>query len=374
MAEVRKAADLLAAAQNPLLIYGPGVAHGKAGLALRQALTNLALYLGKPENLAYVGREANSQGCRDVGVLPDRLPGHAALDDRMASDLLGKLWSCSLPVHPGKTYQQMLDGAGDAIKALYIMGANPASERPAWAENLDKLDFLVVQELFLTETAAKADVVLPAVSWAEQDGAFTNLERRVQRAPKALGDPQSKAAPDWMILDHLAAYFDAQWGHSSAQAVSAEIAQAAPIYAGLTWEALGDQGLQWSVADHSYVLPEMSYGRAVQPDLPSAADGALALLSGSVLYDGGALFSLTERMKNMSFGATVHLNPADAEKLDIAAGEVVTVRSDQGELTLAVKLDATVKAGVAWIPESLPGAPVGALLNGSATTNIVIEK
>jgi anaerobic selenocysteine-containing dehydrogenase len=137
----------------------------------------------------------------------------------------------------------MLDAAGGEVKALFVMGANPASERPTWAENLDKLDFLVVQELFLTETAAKADVVLPAVSWAEQDGTFTNLERRVQRAPKALGNPQSKAAPDWMILDHLATFFDAQWGHASAQAVTAEIAQAAPIYAGLTWEAHRRPGL-----------------------------------------------------------------------------------------------------------------------------------
>jgi NADH-quinone oxidoreductase chain G len=371
MTDVRKAADALAGAQNPLIIYGPMVARGELGAALRQALTNLALYLGKPENLAYIGLEANSQGCRDMGVLPDRLPGHAALDDRMASDLLGKLWGCALPVHPGKTYKQMLDAAGSEIKALYIMGANPASERPTWADNLDKLDFLVVQELFLTETAAKADVVLPAVSWAEQDGTFTNLERRVQRAPKALGNPQSKAAPDWMILDHLATYFDAQWGHASAQAVTAEIAQAAPIYNGLTWEALGDQGLQWSVADHSYVQPELSYARAVQPDLPKA-DGGLTLVSGTVLYDGGNLFGLTKQMKNMAFGAEVHLNPADGEKLGAAEGETVTVRSDYGALKLAVKFDATVKPGLAWIPESLPNAPVGALLNGNMVVQVVV--
>jgi NADH-quinone oxidoreductase subunit G len=373
MADVRKTAEVLAGAQNPLIIYGPMVARGASGASLRQALTNLALYLDKPENLAYVGLDANSQGCRDMGVLPDRLPGHAALDDGMASNLLSKLWGCSLPVHPGKTYKQMLDAAGSEVKALFVMGANPASERPTWAEKLDKLDFLVVQELFLTETAAKADVVLPAVSWAEQDGTFTNLERRVQRAPKALGNPQSKAAPDWMILDHLATYFDAQWGHTSAQAVTAEIAQAAPIYNGLTWEALGDQGLQWSAADHSYVRPAMSYARAVQPDLPKVENG-LMLMSGTVLYDGGNLFGLTKQMKNMAFGAEVRLNPMDGEKLGAADGATVTVRSDYGALTLAVKLDAAIKPGVAWIPESLPGAPVGALLNGGAVAKVSIEQ
>jgi predicted molibdopterin-dependent oxidoreductase YjgC len=176
-----------------------------------------------------------------------------------------------------------------------------------------------------------------------------------------------------MILDHLATYFDAQWAHAGAQAVTAEIAQAVPIYNGLTWEALGDQGLQWSVTDHSYVHPEMRYARAVQPELPKV-DGGLTLLSGTVLYDGGNLFGLTKQMKNMAFGAEVRLNPADSEKLGATEGETVTVRSDHGALKLAVKLDTTVKPGVAWIPESLPGAPVGALLNGSTIANVLIEK
>jgi len=372
-ADLRQAAEVLANAQEPLIVYGPMGARGELGVALRQALTNLALYLGRPENLAYVGLEANSQGVRDMGLLPDRLPGQATLDDALASQRLGTLWSCSLPVQPGKNYKQMLDGAGDTIQALYIMGANPASERPAWADTLGKLDFLVVQELFLTETAVKADVVLPAVSWAEQDGTFTNLERRVQRAPKALGNPQSKAAPDWMILDHLASYFDAQWGHANAQAVTAEITKAAPNYAGMLWDALGDQGLQWNTVDHSYLLPQASYARAEQPAVP-AKEGALVLISGTVLYDGGNLFGLTTRMKGMAFGTSVHLNPADGAALGVEDGVHVTVRSDYGAIKLAVQLDATVKPGVAWIPESLPGAPVGALLNGSAVTAITIEK
>ena len=159
----------------------------------------------------------------------------------------------------------MLNGAGDAIKALFVMGADPASERPAWAANLDKLGFLVVQDLFLTETAQMADVVLPAVSWAEQDGTFTNLEGRVQRAVKALGDPQTKAAPDWMILDHLASFFDAQWAHTDAQSVTAEITQANPLYAGLDWNALGDQGAQW---DAGALRQAVALQKIEQPELP----------------------------------------------------------------------------------------------------------
>ncbi|MBU6350210.1 MAG: NADH-quinone oxidoreductase subunit NuoG [Chloroflexi bacterium] len=366
---LQKAAALLAGAQNPLLVYGPMVARGESGPPLRQALTNLALSLGKPANLAYVGLEANSQGCRDLGVLPDRLPGHAALDDSAAAKALGKLWGCKLPAAPGKSYKQMLDNAGGDIKALYILGANPASERPLWAQTLARLDFLVVQEIFLTETAALADVVLPAVSWAEQDGTFTNLERRVQRAPKALNNPQSKAAPDWMILDHLASAFDAPWSHANAQAVTAEIAAVVPAYAGLTWEALGDQGLQWNASG-----PAAAYARAEQPTLPVSSIDSLQLTAGTVLYDGGKLFGLTRQMQGVAFGAEVRLHPSDSASLGVGEGEVVTVSSPHGSLQLTVKVDTTVKPGVAWVPESLPGAPVGALLNGSAQARVSIKK
>src|SRR5690606_7782039 len=108
---------------------------------------------GHYDRLAYIGLEANSQGCRDMGLLPNALPGYAELDDADARARLEQLWGASVPTAPGLTYRQMLEGAGTQIKALYIMGANPATERPTWAANLDKLDLLIVQDLFLTETA-----------------------------------------------------------------------------------------------------------------------------------------------------------------------------------------------------------------------------
>jgi predicted molibdopterin-dependent oxidoreductase YjgC len=227
-----------------------------------------------------------------------------------------------------------------------------------------------VQDIFLTETAQQADVVLPAVSWAEQDGTFTNLEGRVQRAVKALGDPQSKAAPDWMILDHLASFFDAQWAHTDAQSVTAEITQANPLYAGLDWNALGDQGAQW---DASALRQAVALEKIEQPELPSAEQG-LRLIGGTVLFDGGNLFRLTKQMQGLAAGAAVALNPADVAGLGVAAGDRVTVRNSYGSISVAVKPDPTVKAGAAWIPESLPGAPVGALLNGGAAVSVLVEK
>ena len=251
---------------------------------------------------------------------------------------------------------------------MLIMGANPASERPEWSANLDQLDFLVVQELFLTETAQLADVVFPALSWAESDGTFTNLERRVQRAPKALRNQESKAAADWMILAHVANRMGANWNHTSDRVIFSELTQAVPVYAGLSWEAIGDQGVQW---DASSVRPEPVYLTAEQATI--GGDG-LALVSGTVLFDGGNLFHQTTHMRDMAFGAVVGMNPSDAANLGVAEGALVKARSSHGELTLAVKLQAQVQAGTVWIPESLPGAPVGALLNGSDVEYVKIER
>ena len=306
-----------------------------------------------------------------MGVLPNRLPGHASVEDAAARQKLETLWGAKLPATPGQSYCQMLDGAGKTIRALYIMGANPASERPTWAARLDQLDFLIVQDLFLTETAALADVVFPAVSWAETDATFTNLERRVQRAPKALTNHTLQAAPDWLILDHLATHFGADWPFGSAQAVLDEIAQAAPLYAGLSWDKLGDEGVQWN-ADR--VRPAAVYRKAVQTERPANADFPLDLVAGTLLYDGGSLFHLTEAMHDIAGGAFVGLNPADASALGVAAEDGVKVSSTADELSLAVKVDAQVKPGTAWIPESLPGAPVGALLNGSTQQRVRIER
>jgi predicted molibdopterin-dependent oxidoreductase YjgC len=371
-AAVAAAAELLANAKSALILYGPLVARGEIGKAVTAGLTNLAHYTGHYERLAYIGLDANSQGCRDLGVLPNRLPGHVALDDVLGRPLLEQMWGAPLPTTPGKTYSQMLDAAGGEIKALYIMGADPASERPAWADNLDKLDFLVVQELMLTETAARADVVLPGLSWAEQDGTFTNLERRVQRAPKAVGNPHTKAAPDWMILSHLASHFDTQWSYTAARAVTQEITVANPIYNGMTWERLGDMGQQWLVADAPYTRPEPSYQSVEAPAVPPAG-GGLRLVSSPALYDGGNLFRLTPQMAEMAFGAHAALNPLDAQRLGLVAEDAVQVRNEHGVISLSVKLEPAVKPGTVWIPASLPGAPVGALLNGGLEV-VQVEK
>ncbi len=368
VAAVKAAAALLAKSEKALIIYGPQAARGSDGASIRDGLANLAFLTGHADRLAFVGLDANSQGARDMGLLPDRLPGHAALNSADAVKRLENLWECKLPTAAGKSYKQMLDGG---VKALYVMGADPASERPDWAASLDKLDLLVVQELFLTETAKKADVVLPALGWSETDATFTNLERRVQRAPKAVTPPQSRAAADWAILSHLAQKLGAKWSYTDAKAVGAEIAKAAPIYRGLTWDALGDQGLQWDALALKG-KPELKEVR--QKVAKGSKEYPLTLVTGTVLFDGGTLFGATEKLDGVTIGPVVGLSPVDAEKLGLAEGAAVSVSSPEGSLSLSVRVDAQVQPGSAWIPESLPGAPVGALLNGSVVQRVKVEK
>ena len=193
------AIDLLTAAKSPLFIYGPDAARGERGRLAVTALSNLAIQLGFGDRLAYVGAEANSQGARDMGLLPDALPGHQSVSDAAVRDRLGKLWGAPPPAEPGLSYAQMIGGS---LRALYVMGANPAADSLT-AEALGRLDFLVVQDLFLTETAQLADVVLPAASFAEAEGTYTNLERRVQRGPQGIS-PVGESRADWQILAALA--------------------------------------------------------------------------------------------------------------------------------------------------------------------------
>jgi NADH-quinone oxidoreductase chain G len=369
---VKAAATLLAQSEHAVILFGPMAVRGEEGREVTEGLVNLAALTGHYDRLAYLGLEANSQGARDMGVLPDTLPGHASLSDDAARARLKRLWGGGeIPDTPGLGYKAMLDNAGGSVKALYVMGANPASERPEWAENLGNLDLLVVQDLFDTETAALAHVVLPAMSWAEQDGTFTNLERRVQRAPKAVDNPKTRSAPDWMILDHLATRMGTNWPYADARGVTREITQAAACYQGLTWDKLGDEGVQWEAAG---VRPSPVYRQAAQADLPSGEEFPLHLVTGTVLYGGGTLFHRTEQMHNMGFGDTVALNQADLVKLALVEGESVEVRSPEGSLPLTVTANPHVQPGTAWIPEGLPNAPVGILLNGRTTQRVMIEK
>ncbi len=376
--DFRAAVELLRTAQRPLFLYGEAVAAGSAAQADVAALTNLALLAGAVDRVGYLPYDANAQGARDMGLLPDRLPGQRPLGDEKAVSRTQRQWGGTLPTEPGMTYRQMLDAAAAGkMDFLYVMGADPASEGAA--EALQQVGFLVVSELFLTETAKMADVVLPAANYVEGDGTFTNLERRVQRAPKAVRAP-GQAAPDWLILTHLAQYWPlpepasggsqkkqrssgklpVAWAYSSPQDVLQEITRVVPMYDGLTWDALGEAGRQWP-AD---ALPVAKRFQPVMLSTDSHNGYPYWLLTERVLYDSGLLFRTTAQGRNLIVAPAVHMHPADLAATKFAEGEQVKVTSPHGMVVLPLLADETVRRGTLFVPLSVDGAPAERLMAG----------
>jgi predicted molibdopterin-dependent oxidoreductase YjgC len=376
------------------------VVSGRNAAANRASLMNFALLAGCAERAYYLAPEANSVGACDMGLLPASLPGHSLVGDLPARERLERLWGVKLPADSGLSYDDMLSAAAAGrLRALYLVGSDPASQGPAGQAALQKVDFLAVQDLFLTESAKLADVVLPAVSWAEADGTFTNLERRVQRAPKALANPHSQAAPDWLIFSELAKLWPAVkgeagadtsrkskrkagdapklWSYASAQEVLEEISRAVPMYDKLTWAALGDEGKQWPWEPPKAEAGRQAGGalpttprRLVVPERRSApqagGDYPYTLATGRVLFDGGTLLRQTDVAEKVAVAAAVSINPADASREKLAAGQVVTVSSAAGQLILPLLVDEAVQPGTLWVPYSLPGAPVETLLTSAS--------
>ncbi|HEY63769.1 MAG TPA: NADH-quinone oxidoreductase subunit NuoG [Caldilineae bacterium] len=378
---LREAAARLAEAERPLVLYGPDVVRGREAEAGAAALANLELLLGR-DRVAYLGPDANSQGARDMGVLPDYLPGHAPVTDADARERLRRLWGSEVPEEPGLTYTQMLQAAADgSLKALYVMGADPASEGDWAAAALEKLDFLVVQDVFPTETARLADVVLPATTYAETDGTFTNMERRVQRAPRAFR-PYAEARPDWEILTELARRWPVReagetqrgkrrkgkrarrspqerWTYERPQDVLREIARAVPQYRGLDWEALGDQGVQWSVEG----LGATTRFREVAPPRgASDSEFPFRLAVDRLLYDHGILIRTTPQFRRLLAEPVARLNPDDMARLGVRDGDQVRIASPYGQVVLSARADVTVRPGVVALAYSLPGAPAERLM------------
>jgi predicted molibdopterin-dependent oxidoreductase YjgC len=243
---LRAVARAFAQAPATTLLYDEQATLEPSGASLAADALELALLadqFGRPgAGAGPLWGNANSLGARDMGLLPDTLPGYAPLADDAARSRLGVLWDGEVPSTPGLAYDALLAGG---VKALYVMGANPARRA-----DLTGIEFLVVQDLTLTVTAERADVVLPAVSYAEKDGTFTNTERCIQAISRALL-PLPGAKADWEILRDLARALGAGWGYRSSAEVLAEIGQAAPIYGGVSRAALGELGLRWPLVPAS---------------------------------------------------------------------------------------------------------------------------
>ncbi|MEB2285119.1 MAG: formate dehydrogenase subunit alpha [Polyangiaceae bacterium UTPRO1] len=372
-ATIVAAARLYATSRRGWLAYGLGVTQHVSGTETVIALSNLALVTG---NVGVIGGgvnplrgQNNVQGACDMGALPDVYSGYQAVADENARRRFETAWGVALPTAPGRTSLAMQHAAHDGeLKALVVIGQDPAVTDPGGrfvARVLERLDCLIVAELFLTETAKLADIVLPAASFAEKDGTFTSTERRVQRVRRALAPP-GEARADWQILDALAARLGRPLGFRDAAGIFAEMAALTPSYAGMSYARLEARGgLCWPcptpthpgtprlhvegcVRGRGRLIPVVHTPPAELPD----ADYPLQLTTFRLhhQYGSGSMTRRAPLLERENPRGLVWMHASDAARRRIATGAAVRVRSRRGEVTTRAVVSDDVPPGVVAMP------------------------
>ncbi len=380
---IRRAARLYASAPSASIVYSMGITQHTTGTDNVLSLANLAMLTGN------VGKECsgvnplrgqnNVQGACDLGALPNVYSGYQRVDDPAIREKFEKAWNAKLSDKPGLTVVEIMNAAAEgSIRGLYIMGENPMLSDPDInhvREGLEALDFLVVQDIFMSETAQLADVVLPACAFAEKEGTFTNTERRVQRVRKAV-EPPGEAHEDWRILCELAAKMGYKMSYSGAGEIQKEIASLTPIYGGITYNRLGGAGLQWPcpARDHpgTKFLHEGKFSRGkgkfhivrfLPPEELPDEEYPFVFTTGRLLehWHTGTMTRRCEVLDDLVPHGTLELNPQDAEAIGASAGETVAVRSRRGRIEVPARLTDRVAPGTVFLAFHFKEHPANAL-------------
>jgi len=376
---IREAARLYAWAGQAAIVYGIGITQHENGANAVQAVANLALLTGnvgrRGSGIFALQRENNGQGACDMGALPHFLPGYQSVADDETRARFGEACGADLPANPGLSAIEILQSARNGgIKGLYVVGENPLLSFPEGslaADALAEVDFLVVQDMFLTETAELADVVLPAASFAEKDGTSTNFEGRVSRIRKAI-DPVGESLPDWEAILRLAEKMDCPMPYTSPEQVMDEVERLVPLYEGINYSDLDTTSLHHAEMGGNHLdarrvsggqfLTGFSRFSPVEYAPPAGGrngDYPFALLTGSILQHlgTGTRTSRAWRLKKHCPQAHLDIGRADAEKLGLTSGDRVKVISPVAELTTAVSVTDTTPEGTVFLPLSFPESP-----------------
>ena len=332
---------------------------------LASGLNNLALLLeGRDVRVCWTQAQNNSVGAALMGLLPDRLPGGDAAEDARARKRLADLWSAAMPKTGGMSEEQMLAQSDQPrLRALYVVGSNPAARCASQdaKEFLTKLDLLICQDLFLTETAQLADVVLPAASFAEHTGTFTNLAGRVQPIHRAFAPPGA-ARPDWEIVCMLGLRLGWHVGYNSVDDIVHEIAQAVPGFR----EAISE-GSRFDL--HAASRPRFSQLSPRSPAEPESTAFPFHVLTapGPVHWRSGAMSRRSPALSALSPRAEALLSPGDVDALELKQGDVVEVSSATSQIQCAFRADAAVPDRVVVLSthfsEANPMALLGSIAN-----------
>lgn len=374
VADLEKAAEYYAKAKRASILYTMGITQHTAGVNNVKSLANLVMLTGnigkESTGLNPLRGQNNVQGACDMGALPGLYSGYQSVLDPASRKKFEEAWGVSLPSKPGMTMMEMTDAAlAGSLKGMYIMGENPVVSDPDvhhLQEGLKALDFLVVQDIFLTETANFAHVVLPAASFAEKEGTFTASDRRVLRVRKAV-DPLGESRPDWVIISQLAQKMgSSKFHYSSAQDVMEEISRLTPSYGGISYERL-DRGevLAWPCPTREHpgtrILHRNAFVRGKglfspieyrdREELPDT-EYPFVLTTGRVMfqYHTGTMTRRIASLEREAPTGFIELHPQDAKRLEIGPGDKVMVRSRRGEIKVDAFITDSVTPGLVFIP------------------------
>jgi len=379
--DIRQAARDFAGAEKASVIFGETAALQPGGEKLLQAIFDLLLLTGKAGKegcgIYPVYSATNYQGAVDMGADPAWLPGRVPVESSGGRKDLEKKWGASIPEKPGLDAYEMIHAASEGkIKALYLAGVDPFASVPGSVlvqEALDKLEFLVVQDLFMTEAASSADVVLPAAGMAEKEGTLTSSERRVQKVNRAVPE-RGKSLADWKIFIHLAAGMKASgFNYSSPKDVFREISEVVPFYSGLAEADLGNGGIHWPLTGGDTGTERLLEGGISEEKKRfsgisawSTGDGQgqypISLVLGELLFHSGSLSRYSENLNKIVSSACLLINPETAGELKIPDESTVRVYSTNGSVTVPARHSEDLVPGVLFLPRHFADARASDLM------------
>ncbi len=382
--KLERAARLYAEADKGAIVFGTGLTQHTSGTKNVLGLANLALLtgnVGRPgTGINPLSGQNNVQGASDMGALPDRLTGYQRIDDCKAISRIVKAWDSEVPTEEGLTSVEMIrEAAAGNLKALIVMGDNTLLSQPNKLQTemaLDNLELLVVMDPFLTDTAGKADIVLPAATFIEKEGTFTNTERRIQKVNKLM-DPPGKAKADWEIICALAQRMGCRFKYARPEEILQEIESVTPLYSGISYDAIEEEGLQWPIKEDgsgTSVLHEDEFmrGRAkfhsvefVREEEQPDDEYPLRLSTGRSLFQvrTGSMSRRSDVLAAQMDAPYVEVNPQDADDIDINDGEEIKISTRRGEIQAEARVTDKVAPGTVFVPVHFVEAPANQLTN-----------
>ena len=386
--KIKEIARIYAKANSALIFWGMGVSQHTHGTDNARCLISLALicgHVGRPgTGLHPLRGQNNVQGASDAGLIPMFYPDYKSVTDKDQLDRWERFWSTDLDREKGLTVVEITDAMYERkIKGAYIMGENPAMSDPDQnhtREALSRLEHLVVQDIFLTETAAFADVILPATAFPEKDGTFTNTDRRVQLGRKAVPAP-GEAKQDWWIIQEIALRMGLSWNYTEPKDIFAEMRQVMPSLTGITWDRLEREGAVTYPCEDEFsegqsvifadgYPTESGRGKLVPCDIlpPNEVPDSkfpLVLTTGRLLehWHTGSMTRRATVLDRIEPEAFAHINPDDLTQWNLAPGEEIRVETRRGSIELLARSDAHVPTGVVFVPFCYSEAAVNFLTN-----------